>query len=193
VAGETTGVVMISAREVHPEIRGPAQSRLWRLSFIATLIEKHSWVWVITAAGHGAGSKLRHIVVPHSRKDVPAVETPILALTPKFGLPEKLLAQAGADGVLQQKDGFQIIAPARIGNDIEFEEDEDIEEFQTFPSRDLAEKCLSFAQQKMRLGVAAIPHSVLVEQHSVSHLRSIGFDVDEFRYSPLEPSSHVGW
>lgn len=45
---------------------------------------------------------------------------------------------------------------------------------------ELINMCLTVATQTMRLGVAALPGSTLIEQGSVKWLRAEGFDVDEF-------------
>lgn len=183
MAGETTGVVLISHRDVFPEVRGPALSRLWRLGYVATLVEKHEPVWIVSAAGHAAGQRPQQLVLGRLNPERPIIEALVVASIGLFELPKEISDQAAYENVLQEREGVRYVASNYIPRGTD--DDEDGEESVIQPSTELIQKCIKLASVQMRLGVIALPKTSLVEQGSVSWLRAEGFDVDEFRYQPM--------
>lgn len=183
MAGETTGVVLISHRDVFPEVRGPALSRLWRLGYVATLIEKHEPVWVVSSAGYAAGQSPRQLVLGRLKPGRPAIEALVVAAIGLFEFPKDISDQAAFENVLHEREGVRYVASNYQSHGTDDDEDGDETLFQ--PSSELIRKCVNLASGQMRLGVVAPPETTLVEQGSVTWLRAEGFDVDEFRYQPL--------
>lgn len=187
MAGETTGVVFISHRDIHPEIRGPALSRLWRLGYVATLIQKHEPIWVVSAAGHAAGQNPQQLILGTLNPDRPAIEALVVAALGLFGLPTEISDQAKSQGILHKHDDFHYVGSCIIPS-LWDEDDEDwdgLGDIVTHPSEALVEKCVQYASSQMRLGIAALPNSILNKEKSVEWLRGQGFDVDEFVYQKL--------
>ena len=181
MAGETTGVVFISHRDIHPDLRGVSGSRLWRLGYVATLIEKRNPVWVLSAAGHAAGESPKALPVAHIETGRPAIESLVVAALGLFGLPQAVGFKAASDDVLHERDGIRFIAPRSQSTNLD-ESEEEVEVQWSIPSRDLVRACIDESSIVMRLGVAALPSSLLATQGAVSWLRGEGFDVDEFAY-----------
>ena len=185
MAGETSGVVFISHRDVHPELRGVAQSRVWRLGYTACLFEKHDASWTVSAAGYAAGRSPRQLVVANLKPSRPVVEALCVAALGLFGLSKGISDRAAFENVLHEREGIRYVASNYLGG--HREETAEILNCETLlqPSDELIKMCITAATRTMRLGVAALPGSVLVEEHSVEWLRAAGFDVDEFAYRPL--------
>lgn len=182
MAGETTGVVLISFRDVFFEVRGPALSRLWRLGYVATLVEKHEPVWVVSAAGHAAGQSPQQLTLGRLNSGRPVIEALVVAATGLFELPKDIADQAAYENVLHERDGIRYVASnfRPSGTD-----DEEGDESVLQPSTELIRKCVHLASVQIRLGVVALPETTLMGQGSVAWLRAEGFDVDEFRYQPM--------
>ena len=181
MAGETTGIVTISHRDIHSELRGAVGSRLWRLGYVAALIEKHEATWVVSAAGHGAGRNPSQLVIARFDQNRPVIEALIVGALGLFGLPPKVASLAAYEDVLHEQQGIRYIAPRTVVTGIE--SGEEIPQIRQ-ASEGLNMVCVEEAAKVMRLGVAALPSSLLISQASVRWLRGYGFDVDEFAYRP---------
>jgi len=185
MAGETSGVVFISHRDVHPELRGDAQSRIWRLEYTACLFEKHDASWTVSAAGYAAGRPPRQLVIANLKPGHPVVEALSVAALGLFGLSKEISDRAAFENVLHEREGIRYVASNYLGGHYEATAEILSDETLLQPSDELIKMCLTAASQAMRLGVAALPGSILVEERSVEWLRTAGFDVDEFAYRPL--------
>lgn len=185
VSGQTSGVVFIAHRDVHPELRGEVASRLWRLGFVATLVEKHDASWVLSAAGHAAGQSPRQLVLANLKPGRPAVEALAVAALGLFGLPKAISDRAAYENVLHERSGVRYVGSNYLGGHTEATDEILTDETVKQPSDELVRLCIRAASESMRLGVAALPDSVLVHEQSVLWLRAKGFDVDEFSYRPL--------
>jgi hypothetical protein len=185
MAGETSGVVFISHRDTFPELRGSAGSRLWRLGFVATLVEKSDASWVLSAAGHAAGQSPRQLVLANLKPGRPVVEALAVAALGLFGLPKEISDRAAYENVLRERDGVRYVGSNYLGGHTEATDEILTDETVMQPSDELVRLCIRAASEIMRLGVAALPDSVLVQEQSVPWLRADGFDVDEFAYRPL--------
>jgi hypothetical protein len=183
MAGESTGVVLMSLRDVFPEIRGPALSRLWRLGYVATLIEKHDSTWVVSAAGHAAGQSPQQLTLGRLNPGRPVIEALVVASIGLLELPKDISDQAAYENVLHERDGIRYVASNYFSRGADDDEDGNETLFQ--PSTELIRKCVDVARAQLRLGIVALPKTTLVEEGSVAWLRAEGFDVDEFTYTPL--------
>ena len=191
MAGETTGLVIFSPRSVFEEIHGPAYSRLWRLGYLAALVEKHVPLWVITPIAHAAKSQPEHEIIlcnPDLSGPLEMNLMPFMASI--FSQSNTLLKeQARSEGLLHKNNGAWWIN----GKSISYGVNEELDEYGVVidrvedddyihPSGKLYEMSFSIIAKECRVSSIRYPGSYLLSSDGVAWMRSEGIDVDEFVY-----------
>jgi hypothetical protein len=183
MAGETTALAIFSMRSVHEELRGPANSRLWRPGFLAALVEKHFNLWVITPISYGAKSIPLHQIVSCDPNLSGPLELSLMPFMASIFSQEnvQLKAQAKKEGLLHASKGTWWIN-GKTNEQDSGEEFEEEESGFTYPSSKLYEMSLPIVAKECRVTTIPYPHSALLQHDGVQWMRSIGIDVDEFIY-----------
>ena len=180
MAGEATATVTFSMRSLYEDRQGPAGSGVWRPGYLACLIEKHVPVWVITPVGFAAGEEpSRLLVTSQGEGDRPAVADLLVVMAGLFGGSEPLRQLALAEGLLHQQGATWWAAPNVELPSIDDHGDE-AEPMVVHASDELFLEAARICADLCRVTVMAYPGSLVVAERSVSWLRGLGFDVDEF-------------
>lgn len=183
MAGEATAIVTFAHRSVFEELRGPAGSRLWRPGYVACLIEKYLPVWAVTPFGYAAGEETeRVVIVSHGVSGRPAIADLLPVMAGLFGGSDLFRSLAASEGVLRRNGRAHLALPYAELPDATIEDGRGGYEFDDpIPiSFELFDEVTRIVSDQCRATVAAFPDSLVAAEGSVSWLRGLGVDVDEF-------------
>ena len=191
MAGEATALIVFSPRSVFEELKGPVYSRLWRPGYLATLIEKHEPVWVVTPIGYESSAIPKKKIItcnPDIKGPIEMNLFPFIAsIYDQNNL--KLKNQSIKEKILTERHEKWWISEKRTKKELVEIKDKKgkvIERLDkteiNYPSGKIYELSFDSVAKQCRVTVIRYPDSYLLQNDGVLWMRSIGIDVDEFIY-----------
>jgi len=137
---------------------------------------------VVTPIGFAAAEEPgRLVVVSRGATDRPAVSDLVVLMAGLFGGSDRLRDLAMREGLFYQAGQAWWAAPSiKLPTWSDNEDDEELDVGPVLASDELFREAATIVAERCRVTVMAYPRSLIAAEDSVTWLRGIGVDVDEF-------------